>query len=83
MLAADLCAAYEGDPSAASMPEILLGYPGMVAIICYRLARALHLPGAPLIARLMTLVAHSRPASISIRARKSGRAFSSTTVPAW
>jgi len=34
------------------MPEILLGYPGMVAIICYRLARALHLLGAPLIARL-------------------------------
>jgi serine O-acetyltransferase len=59
-LAADLCAAYEGDPSAASMPEILLGYPGMVAIICYRLARALHLLGAPLVARLMTLVAHSR-----------------------
>ncbi len=59
-LAEDLRAAYEGDPGAASMPEILLGYPGMVAIICYRLARALHLLGAPLVARLMTLVAHSR-----------------------
>jgi serine O-acetyltransferase len=59
-LAQDLRAAYEGDPSAASMPEILLGYPGMVAIICYRLSRALHLLGAPLVARLMTLVAHSR-----------------------
>ena len=53
-------AAYEGDPGAASMPEILLGYPGMVAIICYRFARALHLLGAPLVARLITLVAHSR-----------------------
>ncbi|HTT81954.1 MAG TPA: hypothetical protein VMF67_00585 [Rhizomicrobium sp.] len=59
-LAGDLHAAYEGDPGAASIPEILLGYPGMVAIICYRLARALHLLGAPLVARLMTLVAHSR-----------------------
>ncbi|HEX3666301.1 MAG TPA: serine acetyltransferase [Rhizomicrobium sp.] len=59
-LAEDLRAAYQGDPSASSMPEILLGYPGMVAIICYRLARALHLLGAPLVARLMTLVAHSR-----------------------
>ena len=59
-LADDLRAAYEGDPSAASMPEILLGYPGMVAIICYRLSRALHLLGAPLVARLITLVAHSR-----------------------
>jgi serine O-acetyltransferase len=59
-LVEDLRAAYEGDPGAASMPEILLGYPGMVAIICYRLARALHLLGAPLVARLLTLVAHSR-----------------------
>jgi serine O-acetyltransferase len=59
-LVEDLRAAYEGDPGAASMPEILLGYPGMVAIICYRLARALHLLGAPLVARLITLVAHSR-----------------------
>jgi serine O-acetyltransferase len=59
-LADDLRAAYEGDPGAASMPEILIGYPGMVGIICYRLARALHLLGAPLVARLMTLVAHSR-----------------------
>lgn len=59
-LVADLRAAYEGDPSAASVPEILLGSPGMVAIICYRLARALHLLGAPLVARLISLVAHSR-----------------------
>ncbi|HEY1615225.1 MAG TPA: hypothetical protein VGF97_16195 [Rhizomicrobium sp.] len=59
-LVADLRAGFEGDPSALSMPEVLLGYPGMVAIICYRLARPLHLLGAPLIARLMTLVAHSR-----------------------
>jgi serine O-acetyltransferase len=60
LLAADLRAAYEGDPSAHSMPEILLGYPGMIAIISYRIARAVHLLGAPLVARLMTLVAHSR-----------------------
>ncbi|HEX4078182.1 MAG TPA: hypothetical protein VHX61_04820 [Rhizomicrobium sp.] len=59
-LVGDLRAAYEGDPGASSMPEILLGYPGMVAIICYRLGRTLHLLGAPLVARLMTLVAHSR-----------------------
>lgn len=59
-LALDLRTGYEGDPSASSMPEILLGYPGMVAIICYRLGRALHLLGAPLVARLITLVAHSR-----------------------
>jgi serine O-acetyltransferase len=60
LLAADLRTAYEGDPSAISMPEILLGYPGMVAIISYRVARSLHLLGAPLVARLMTLAAHSQ-----------------------
>jgi serine O-acetyltransferase len=59
-LADDLRAAHEGDSGAASIPEILLGHPSVVAIICYRLARALHLLGAPLVARLMTLVAHSR-----------------------
>jgi serine O-acetyltransferase len=59
-LVADLRAAHENDPGAASMPEILLGYPGMVAIICYRIARALHLLGAPLVARLIALIAHSR-----------------------
>jgi serine O-acetyltransferase len=59
-LVADLRAAHENDPGATSMPEILLGYPGMVAITCYRIARALHLLGAPLVARLFTLIAHSR-----------------------
>lgn len=59
-LVADLRAAHENDPAMASMPEILLGHPGMVAIICYRIARSLYLLGVPLIARLITLIAHSK-----------------------
>ena len=59
-LVADLRAAHENDPGMASMPEILLGHPGMVAIICYRIARSLYLLGVPLIARLITLIAHSK-----------------------
>jgi serine O-acetyltransferase len=59
-LVADLRSAHQSDPGAAMMPEILLGYPGMVAIICYRIARALALLGVPLIARLITLIGHSR-----------------------
>jgi len=59
-LVADLRAAHENDPGMASMPEILLGHPGMVAIICYRIARPLYLLGVPLIARLITLIAHSK-----------------------
>jgi serine O-acetyltransferase len=59
-LVADLRAAHENDLGAASVPEILLGYPGMVGLICYRIARALYLLGVPLIGRLITLIAHSR-----------------------
>ncbi len=60
LLVGDLQAAYEGDPAATTVTEILLGYPGMVAVIHYRLARALHLLGATLIARLISNIAHSR-----------------------
>ena len=38
----DLQAAYQGDPAATSASEILLCYPGMTAIIYYRLAHALY-----------------------------------------
>jgi serine O-acetyltransferase len=61
-LASDLQAAYEGDPAATALPEILLGYPGMSAVIAYRLARALYLLGAPLVAKLISNIAHSRTA---------------------
>lgn len=55
----DIHAAYIGDPAAQSMSEILICYPGIVAIIYYRIAHALHLLGVPLIARLITEIAHS------------------------
>jgi serine O-acetyltransferase len=61
-LVGDLQAAFEGDPAATTMPEILLGYPGMIATMYYRLARALYLLGAPLVARLISRIAHSRTA---------------------
>jgi serine O-acetyltransferase len=58
-LVSDLHAAYQGDPAASSISEILLCYPGMSAIIHYRLAHALHRLGVPLIARLISGIAHS------------------------
>jgi serine O-acetyltransferase len=60
LLVNDLCAAFAGDPAAAGFPEILLGYPGMTAILHYRLAHALHELGAPLLARLVSEIAHSK-----------------------
>lgn len=58
-LVSDLFAAYHGDPAASSISEILLCYPGISAIIQYRLAHQIYLQGVPLIARLISGIAHS------------------------
>lgn len=58
-LVSDLRAAFVGDPAATSFPEILIGYPGMTAIIHHRVAHLLHDLGATLIARLIAELAHS------------------------
>ncbi|MDO9237289.1 MAG: serine O-acetyltransferase EpsC [Aquabacterium sp.] len=60
LLFSDLQAALNGDPAATSVSEILLCYPGMTAIIHYRLANAMYKLGAPLLARLICDIAHSR-----------------------
>jgi len=59
MLAADVQAAYEGDPAATSPEEALFCYPGVLAVTSYRLAHELHLLGVPFIPRMMTEHAHS------------------------
>jgi serine O-acetyltransferase len=62
LLVSDLKAAFQGDPAATSYPEILLSYPGMSAIIAYRLARPLYLLNAPILAKLISNIAHSTTA---------------------
>jgi len=59
LLVSDLQAAYQGDPAATSMSEILLCYPGMTAIIYHRFAHALYRLGTPFLARLISRIAHS------------------------
>ena len=59
LLDKDICAAYEGDPAAHSVDEILVCYPGITAIMYYRLAHELHCLGTPLIARMISEIAHS------------------------
>jgi len=61
-LVEDLHAAFRGDPAATNYPEILLGYPGMTAVIYYRLARALYELGATMSARMIGHIAHSKTA---------------------
>lgn len=55
----DVIAAYQGDPAARSVDEVLLCYPGITAIIYYRLAHALYELGVPLLARIVAEQAHS------------------------
>lgn len=59
LLDTDICAAFEGDPAARSVDEVLVCYPGINAIIHYRLAHELHRLGLPLIARMVSEIAHS------------------------
>jgi len=54
----DIDAAYRGDPAARSLDEVLICYPGLLAIIHYRLAHALYNLGAPLVARILSEIAH-------------------------
>jgi serine O-acetyltransferase len=59
LLDTDVEAAYRGDPAASSVDEVLLCYPGVLAMIHYRLAHSLYELGATLIARMVTEQAHS------------------------
>lgn len=59
LLDSDVEAAYLGDPAARSVDEVLLCYPGILAVIHYRLAHTLYVLGVPLIARILSEIAHS------------------------
>ncbi len=55
----DVQAAYDGDPAATGMAEIIFAYPGLFAITVYRLAHELYLLDVPMLPRIMTEYAHS------------------------
>jgi serine O-acetyltransferase len=59
MLGKDVLAAREGDPAAKSYDEIIFSYPGLFAIMVYRIAHQLYEQDVPLIPRIMTEYAHS------------------------
>lgn len=59
-LETDIDAFYEGDPAAYSKAEILLSYPGLLAISIYRMAHELYLLGVPMMPRIMTEYGHSK-----------------------
>ena len=56
----DTQAALDGDPAAKSFEEIILSYPGLEAIMVYRIANFLHKNGVPLIPRIMSEYIHGK-----------------------
>jgi serine O-acetyltransferase len=60
VLIRDAQAAFDGDPAALNLDEIILSYPGVLAVSVYRIAHALHDLGVPMMARIMTEWAHSK-----------------------
>ena len=60
MLDKDVEAGYSGDPAAKSHEDIIISYPGMLAVLVYRIAHILYQKNVPLIPRIMTEYAHSR-----------------------
>jgi serine O-acetyltransferase len=60
LLIRDVQAAYDGDPAALNLDEIILAYPGVLAVSVYRIAHALYDLGVPMMARIMTEWAHSK-----------------------
>ena len=59
-LVEDARAAYAADPAAQCIHEVLLAYPGFIAVAAYRLAHRLHVLGVPLIPRMMSEWAHTQ-----------------------
>ncbi|QNA87695.1 serine acetyltransferase [Massilia sp. Dwa41.01b] len=59
LLVSDVQAALAGDPAASSVAEIMLCYPGTIAVLYHRLAHCLHRLGVPFLARLAADIAHT------------------------
>ncbi|MFC3460756.1 MULTISPECIES: serine O-acetyltransferase EpsC [Massilia] len=59
LLVSDVQAALAGDPAASSVAEIMLCYPGTIAVLYHRLAHRLHRLGTPFLARLAADIAHT------------------------
>jgi serine O-acetyltransferase len=60
LLRADAEAIVAGDPAAESLEEVVVAYPGFLAITVHRLAHVLHTLAVPLVPRLLAEVAHAR-----------------------
>lgn len=60
LLATDVQAAFDGDPAASGLDEIIFCYPGLEAVTIHRLAHQLYRQKMPLIPRIMAECSHTR-----------------------
>lgn len=60
LISGDIDAIYQGDPSCSSKAEIVLTYPGFIAVSAYRIAHLLYELGLKSIARIISEYGHSR-----------------------
>ena len=60
VLDSDVLAAWQGDPAARSVDEVLLCYPGVLAMIHHRMAHRLFELQLPLLARIVAELAHAQ-----------------------
>ena len=60
LIQTDVAAAYEGDPAARSVEEIIVAYPCVLVISLQRLAHVLYHLRVPLLPRMLTECAHER-----------------------
>lgn len=59
LLYTDVEAIYHNDPAAENVAEVILCYPGVRAMVHYRVAHALHCLKVPMLPRILTELAHS------------------------
>jgi serine O-acetyltransferase len=59
MLSKDVLAAFQGDPAANSVEEVIFSYPSIEAITVHRIAHELHRARVPMLPRIMSEYAHS------------------------
>jgi serine O-acetyltransferase len=59
LLETDVQAAVDSDPALEHPEEAVLCYPGVMAMLCHRIAHALHVLGTPLLPRMIMSHAHA------------------------
>jgi serine O-acetyltransferase len=75
LLISDVQAAYDGDPAALTFAEVLLSYPGLLAIAAHRLAHELYLLNVPIIPRIMSEWIHTKSGVDIHPGARIGKAF--------